>query len=324
MKKNLITMIGILVLFSAGCQSYVQRTVLRSLGRLGEPVPPAPRMITSPLRPDAALAVSWVGHATVLIQIHDRLFMTDPLLTDHIGMIVKRSVGPGLDPAVLEKLDFTLVSHLHFDHFSYGSLDLLPKSGVLVLPEGGLAYAPDFGFREIRELKPWEAIEDQGVEVTAVPVQHFSGRYGFDNAWMPDRGYTGYVIEYRNHAVFIGGDTGYHAEYFKEIGRRFRIDVAILPIAPGRNMGFGVHVGPLGAIRIFKDVGARYLVPMHHGSLMYGSDQRPESAIEQLRRDAAEQLIADRLVDLDVGEQRVLVSRETRTGSIGQFGEIIP
>ena len=265
-------------------------------------------MITTPFLPNAKLAVAWVGHATVLLQIQDKIIITDPFLTNTIGMVVKRSVGPGLDPALLPKVDVTLVSHIHFDHFSYGSLDLLPKNGILAVPLGAAEYTPDFGFQEVHEMKPWDVIEKDGVRVTAVPAQHFTGRYGFDGEWLGELGYTGYVIEYGGYAVFFAGDTGYNPEYFKEIGRRFKIDLALIPIAPGSGAGVGsrVHVNPLGALMIFKDVGAKYMMPMHYGTLFYGPETNPTEPLDRLKDAAARQGLTDRIIGLQVGEQRVL------------------
>ncbi len=300
-------------LLLSSCSGYIQRMVVRSLERMGDPVEPAPQIITTPILDNPPLAVAWVGHATVLLQIGDKVFLTDPLFTDHIGMVVKRYIGPGLDPAALSRVDYTLISHIHFDHFSFGSIDMLPKNGILVVPSGLLRYTPDFGFREIRELKAWEYVEEDGVRVTAVPVQHFSGRYGIDNVWMGQKGYTGYVLEHQGLAVFVGGDTGYHPEIFKEVGRRFRVDVAVLPIAPGSSVGMGsrVHVGPRGALTIMQDLGATYMVPMHHRTMFYGSDGNPFQAIEQLRMIASEEGLRDRIIDLDIGEQRILFQNRT-------------
>lgn len=306
--RLLLFLIALLSLTLAGCSSWASRMAARSISRIGDPIDPPPRMITTPVLNDPELAVAWPGHATVLVQIRDKIFLTDPLFTNTVGMILKRLVKPALDPATLPKVDFTLVSHTHFDHFSFGSLDMLPKNGQLVIPLGALPYTPDLGFREIRELKPWETVEEGGVRITAVPVQHFSGRYGLDNAWMRDRGYTGYVIEYAGKTVFFGGDTGYHPELFKEIGRRFKIDLAILPIFPGALTGPGgrIHVGPGGALMIFQDLGAELMVPMHHRTIAYSSDAPPTEAIESLREQAAALGISHRIIDLDIGEQRIL------------------
>lgn len=301
-----LIIVSLLVL--TGCSSYIQRIVTQSMTRMADPIPAPPHMITTPMLPDAKLAVAWAGHATVLIQIGDKLIITDPFFTKTIGLVARRSVRTGLDPTILPKIDFTIVSHIHFDHFNFGSLDMLPKGGELVIPEGALQYTPDFGFKDVNELKPWDFIERDGVRITAVPVQHFTGRYGFDGAWLGTLGYTGYVVEYRGITVFFAGDTGYNPELFKELGRRFRIDVAILPIAPGGGTGIGgrVHTNPLGALTVFKEVGAKYMLPMHYGTLFYGSDANPTEAIDRLREVATKEGLIDNILDLQMGEQRVI------------------
>ena len=303
-----IAFLATLALSLSGCSSYVQRIVMQSLGRIGESVPAPPHMITTPILPNPALAVSWVGHATVLIQIHDKIIMTDPFLTNTMGYIAKRFVRPGLDPKLLSRVDATLVSHIHFDHFDYGSLDMLPKNGILAVPEGAAEYTPDFGFREVYELKRWQTVVDNGIRITAVPAQHFTGRYGFDGAWLGTLGYTGYVIEHDSVAVFFAGDTGYNPELFKEIGKRFKIDLAIVPIAPGSSTGVGgrIHVGPAGALMIYKDVGAKFMMPMHYGTLFYGSDSNPNEPMERLREIAAREGLLEKIVGLGIGEQCVL------------------
>jgi N-acyl-phosphatidylethanolamine-hydrolysing phospholipase D len=310
MKLRAATVISLttILLTLSSCSSYVQRIVVQSLGRIGESVPAPPRMITTPILQNPTLAVSWVGHATVLIQIHDKIIITDPFLTNTMGFVAKRYVKPGLDPTLLSKLDATLISHIHFDHFDYGSLDMLPKNGILAVPEGAAEYTPDFGFKEVYEMKRWDVVERDGVRITAVPAQHFTGRYGFDVAWLGSLGYTGYVIEVEGITVFFAGDTGYNPELFKEIGRRFKIDLAIVPIAPGSSGGLGsrIHANPAGALMIYRDLGAKYLMPMHFGTLFYGSDSNPNEPINRLRELAASEGLSDKIVGLEIGEQRVL------------------
>ncbi|MBE0558109.1 MAG: MBL fold metallo-hydrolase [Proteobacteria bacterium] len=294
----------------SGCGSVPARFMGKAIERMGDPILPAQHHVSDLLLPHTGLSVLWAGHATVLIQIRDKVFLTDPLFTNTAGMFSRRYIEPGFDPAALSHVDYTLVSHLHFDHFSYGSLDMLPTDGVLLLPFGALAYTPDFGFREIREMQPWESLEEEGLTITAVPVQHFSGRYGVDIPWMRDRGYTGYVIEYGGITVFIGGDTGYHPELFKEIGRRFTIDLAILPIAPVEPrdfMRFG-HVDPAEALEIFSDLKARYMMPMHHRTLLQGFDPTDTFPVEQLQRIAEHREIRERIFVLEIGERREILA----------------
>ncbi|HTY36980.1 MAG TPA: MBL fold metallo-hydrolase [Bacteroidota bacterium] len=299
----------LLALFAfAGCNSYITRIVSQSLGRIGETIPSPPHMIATPYLPNANLAVAWAGHATMVIQIHDKIIVTDPLLTNTLGMVVKRYVKTALDPSLLPKVDATIVSHIHFDHFSYGSLDMLPKGGILTIPLGAADYTPDLGFRKVVEMKPWQMVEEDGLKITAVPVQHFTGRYGFDAAWLGTLGYTGYIIQYKEFTVFFAGDTGYNPEMFKEIGRRYSIDLALIPIAPGSSYGLGsyVHVNPRGALEIFKDVHAKYMVPMHFGTLFYGPTTNPNESLDLLRSVAASEHLSDKVIGLEMGEQRVL------------------
>ena len=219
-------------LAAGGCSSFVTRFIAKSLTDLpGTPDTVASR-IAHPIFQNVGLSVLWVGHATCLIQIGDKVFLTDPIFTETAGMISKRRIEPGILPSSIDKLDYVLISHIHFDHLNYSSLSMLPKSAVMLLPNGGAEYTPELGFSEYHEMKPWTSVEADGVRITAVPVKHFNGRYGFDGAWVHGNTFTGYVIEYEGKTVFFAGDTGYDPDKFIEIGKKFKIDVACIPIAP--------------------------------------------------------------------------------------------
>ena len=225
-------------------------------------------------------------------------------------------VGPGLDVAHVPPLDLVLLSHLHFDHFSPASLAMLEgRIGHLLAPAGGLAYVPDLAFTA-SDLATWERWDDRGMRVTAVPVAHSGWRYGAD-AWM-DGCYTGYVIEHRGLTVYFGGDTAYVRAHFVETARRFpHIDLAILPIAPieprrfiGRN-----HLDPAGALRAFEDLGAARMIPIHFDTFV-NSEDAPGDAPAALQRAMRERAVGDeRVVRLEIGEQRVLIPRAPVSGA---------
>lgn len=314
-RRSAVSAAVVSMLLFAGCNSWSGRMFMLSIERSTDPIADAPRVITSPFIPGAGLAVGGVGHATTLVQIKDKLIMTDPLLNNSVGIVVKRWFKPGLAVDSLRRLDLTLISHTHFDHLNLGSLAQLPTNGDLVVPTGALEFVPDFGFRDLHELAPWESVMVEGMKVTAVPVQHFSGRYGLDRAWFNGIGYTGYVVEYGGITVYFAGDTGWHESYFREVGERFSVDLAIIPIGPGDSprLGGRIHVEPGGAMQIFEQVKAKYLLPMHHGTIPYTQDGLPSSSITTLRQLARERGLGDRLLDLEIGEQRVIVpSAETR------------
>lgn len=309
MTKLHLRILAVVLLFAlSSCSSPLPRFLVRMFSQIPAGIETVENKIANPLRQNVGLSVLWVGHATVLIQIHDKVFITDPIFTNTVGMIAKRLVEPGIDPTSLSKLDYTLISHIHLDHFSYASLDDLPKDGKLVLPFGGLSYTPEFGFKETRELRAWEVMEEEGVRITAVPVRHFAGRYGFDTPWMRDRGFTGYVIEYRGSTIFFGGDTGYDSEIFKEIGRKFSIDVALIPISPIEPRDFmqRVHVDPNEAVQVFEDLQAKILIPMHHRTFVQGFDAKPTTPQEALLKIVDQKGLQQKVIVLAIGEQRIL------------------
>ncbi|MFS8065856.1 MAG: MBL fold metallo-hydrolase [Byssovorax sp.] len=280
-----------------------------------------PNKITRPYRSDARLAVLWVGHATALVQMDDKLILTDPVFTTTIGEVSKRLVEPGLDPESVPRLDVTLISHLHFDHLSLGSLTLLErKIAMLIVPRKGLIYVPDYPF-ESRELPTWSTWESDGLRVTAVPVKHSGYRYGIDRAWM-DQSYTGYVIQYHGLTVYFGGDTAYDRENVAATAARFpSIDLALLPIAPihPRAHMEDKHVDPKEAVQIFQELQARILVPIHFGTFI-NSEDAPGEPIAALRLVAKEsKLDPGALQVLTQGEQRVLIPRVAAApGAIGK------
>jgi N-acyl-phosphatidylethanolamine-hydrolysing phospholipase D len=308
--RIILTSIFILGCFSLmSCSSFIARFITRSI----EDLPSVPDTIAvkieHPVFPHIGLSVLWVGHATCLIQIGDKVFLTDPIFTTTVGLIAKRKIEAGIPASSINRLDYVLISHLHFDHLSFGSLSMLPKNAALILPPGGGEYTPEFGFSDYREMKPWLTFESDGVRVTAVPVKHFNGRYGFDVAWLDENTFTGYVIEYQGKTVFFAGDTGYDPEIFKEIGKRFSIDVALIPIAPIEPHDFmkRVHADPGEALHIFEDVGAKTMIPIHHRTFVQGLDSSLTYAQEQMNMLITDRHLGEHVQILHIGEQHIFI-----------------
>ena len=296
-------------LIITGCSSFFIRFITKSFENLPNSPDTVAAKIAHPIFQNVGLSVLWVGHATCLIQIDDKIFLTDPIFSETAGMISKRRIEPGILPSSIDKLDYILISHIHFDHLNYGSLSILPKSAAVLMPTGSAEYVPEFGFSDYHEMNPWTTFEADGVRITAVPVKHFSGRYGFDGAWLNHNTYTGYVVEYKGKTVFFPGDTGYDPEKFKTIGEKFRINVALIPIAPIEPHEFmkHVHADPEEALHIFDDVHAKIMIPIHHRTFVQGLDSTLTFAENQLRLLASERKLGDRMLILKVGEQRIII-----------------
>jgi L-ascorbate metabolism protein UlaG (beta-lactamase superfamily) len=264
-----------------------------------------------PVRPDARLAVVWIGHATALIQIDDKVILTDPVFTSTVGQLSKRLVEPGIDPEDLPPVDAVLISHLHYDHLSLGSVvEIQKRIRTMLMPPGGTAYLTDFGF-PVYELRTWQAWTRGGLTVTAVPVAHVGGRYGIDSEWM-EGAFTGYVVEYHGMKVYFGGDSAYDQALFAETGQRFpKLDLALLPIAPiePRDIMRHFHMDPREALQAFFDLRAARMVPIHYGTFVNSTDE-PGDALQALKAglaEASKKFRVGMVAPLAIGERRIFL-----------------
>ncbi len=286
-----------LALAAAGCSAAFHETA------------PPPHVVTHVRVAGARLAVTWVGHATMLVQMDDRYVLTDPVFTTLIGGFSRRKVGVPLDPKSLPPLDAVLVSHVHFDHLSLGSLAAIePKVRRLYMPEGGLEYLTDFSFDAV-DLARFETVDDRGLRITAVPVHHVGGRYGLDSTW--SHAFTGYVVQYHGMTVYFAGDTAYSSSDFAATRRRFgHIDLALLPIAPmhPRTIMHALHMDPDEALDAFRDLGAARMIPMHFDTFVDSLDE-PHEARDRLQGLVASRDLGDRVSVLEIGQQAIIIPR---------------
>ncbi len=315
MRRTLLRALALALATSAasGCTlgAAVSTIAGRNLAVIARAPTPVKHKIKDPVRRDARLAVLWIGHATVLVQMDDKFILTDPVFTETVGQLSRRLVEPGLEASELPPIDAVLISHMHPDHLSLGSLEMLEsKIRHLALPSGGLVYLTDFPF-DAFELGTWERWERDGLRITATPVRHPGFRYGIDQEWMVDS-FTGYVIEYHGLRVYFGGDTAYDDRMFVETGFRFPgADLALLPIAPAepRELMRRTHVSPEEAVQVFLDLGARRMMPIHHSTFVNSTDLQGD-ALRRFLAEAREKKLPEGSVQaLGIGEQRVLVKK---------------
>jgi N-acyl-phosphatidylethanolamine-hydrolysing phospholipase D len=295
---------------SLGC-SFVGGVLGRNTAQLFRSPARVPHKVAHPEATAARLSVLWVGHATTLIGIDGRFVMTDPVMTNAVGELSPRLVEPGLDREAVPPLEAVLVSHMHFDHFSFGTLSMLePNVRALFLPVGAREILPRYDF-ESRELPWWSSTERGGFRITAVPVDHVGGRWGLDQAWR-DRGYTGWVIERDGLTVYFGGDTAFDPKSFRATRERFpHIDLALLPICPiaPRDFMRHTHMDPDEALAAFETLGAEVMVPIHFDTFV-NSEDRPGDCGRALRAAIARRKVDPaRVAVLEIGEQRVIIGK---------------
>jgi L-ascorbate metabolism protein UlaG (beta-lactamase superfamily) len=209
--------------------------------------------------------VSWLGHATVLLNVAGRRVITDPALETRIGigrgplkLGPRRLAPPALAPRDLPPLDLVLLSHAHMDHTDLGTLGALPRRTPVVVQPGNRDLVRRF--RQVVEL-PWaETVEVAGVEVTSVEVRHWGARMIHDR----HRGYGGYLLRHGGVSVLFAGDTAY-TDAFARLGRAARVDLAIMPIG-AYDPWIANHASPEETWRMFRALGAEWLLPVHHST----------------------------------------------------------
>lgn len=202
--------------------------------------------------------VTWVGHATALIELGGARLLTDPVLRERLFHL--KRVAPPVDPEHHSGLDAVLVSHLHHDHLDLPSLKLLDGHGVrLVVPAGAGGLASGRGFASVTELAAGDAIRVAGAEVLAVPAVHHGGRV----LSRTKADSLGYVVEADGVRVYFAGDT----DVFDAMADIGELDLALIPVwGWGPGLGSG-HLDPVRAAEALALLRPRLAVPIHWGTL---------------------------------------------------------
>jgi L-ascorbate metabolism protein UlaG (beta-lactamase superfamily) len=217
------------------------------------------------------VALTWIGHASFLAQFSDLNVLIDPNFANWL-FLLKRIKRAGMRIESLPPIDLVLLTHAHFDHFHKPTLRRLPAPKIGLMPWGVGDLARNLGFARILELQWWESFAHGDWKVTLVPTKHWGARMIHDE----HRGYGGFVLEHHGRSLFHAGDSAYF-EGFKEIGRRFAPEIALLPIGAYFPDSFRhVHMGPDEAVRAFRDLQSKWLVPMHFGSFRLSFEELDE------------------------------------------------
>jgi L-ascorbate metabolism protein UlaG (beta-lactamase superfamily) len=170
------------------------------------------------------VALTWIGHASFLIQFTDLNVLIDPNFANWL-FLLKRVKRSGLRIEHLPPIDLVLLTHAHFDHFHKPTLRRLPRPRIAIMPWGVGDLAADLGFERIIELEWWESFERKDWKVTFTPSKHWGARTLHDR----HRGYGGFVLEHQGRRIYHAGDSAYF-HGFEEIGRRLPPEIALLPI----------------------------------------------------------------------------------------------
>ncbi len=264
------------------------------LRRHGKKVRPA-----FPPLENGQVCVTWIGHASFLIQTPEHSVLIDPNWAKWLK-VIKRIKHPGVEIRDLPAIDLVLVTHAHFDHLDRKSLRTIAEGQPIAVPEhvGNLVH--NLGFERVHELAPWQSFNHGNLKITLTPARHWGARVLHDN----HRGFGGFLIEYGNRSILHCGDSAYF-DGFKEIGERAAVEIALLPIgaydAPTKR---DVHMNPEEALRAFVELRAQTMIPMHFGTFRLSYEPLHEPLTRLLDK-ARDMNLLDRLQVLHEGEPRV-------------------
>jgi L-ascorbate metabolism protein UlaG (beta-lactamase superfamily) len=204
--------------------------------------------------PDSA---TYVGHATVLVDLDGTRLLTDPVLRPRVGPLVRHGPLPALH--LTAGIDAVLISHLHHDHADLGSLRRLGRKVPLLVPPGSAGFFARHGFGDVTELAPGDSSKVGALTVTAVEADHDGGRRRGAAEVEP----VGFLIG-GSRSVYFAGDTDLFAAMR---GLVESLDVALLPVGGwGPRLPPG-HLDPEGAARAAALLSPRLAVPIHWGTL---------------------------------------------------------
>ena len=226
--------------------------------------------------PASGLRVTWMGHSSMLVEIDGVRVLVDPVWDQRASPVrwagPKRFFEAPIQLEDLPKIDVVLVSHDHYDHLGKSTIRRLAKlpkmAGTQWVTSLGVgAYLRKFGVKVERIVElDWTqsvSVAETGLEITALPARHFSGRgmfNRFETLW------SSFVVKGARHNVYFGADSGWW-DGFEEIGAKYGpFDLTMLEVGAFNVLWESIHLGPDNAARAFEALGGKGLMmPIHWG-----------------------------------------------------------
>ena len=276
-------------------------------------------------------AITWVGHATMLVQADGLNVLTDPVFSNRASPVQfagpARAQPPGLTIDQLPPIDVVLISHNHYDHLDINTVLALAKKGqgatLFIVPLGIKAWFVDAGVSNVKELDWWDSVTVQGVEFHFTPVQHWSAR------GLGDRSQTlwgGWAVFGIDAHWYFSGDTGYSAD-FTDTQKRFAsrqsaqqgggFDVALLAVGAYEPRWFmkEQHINPAEAVQVHQDLKAKRSVGVHWGTFELTDEPLDQPPKDLAAARTAANISGDEFFLLAIGQTRRIDKRSAAPGT---------
>ncbi|MEW5737574.1 MAG: MBL fold metallo-hydrolase [Myxococcota bacterium] len=219
--------------------------------------------------PASGLRVTWLGHATTLVEVDGQRVLFDPVWSERASPLSwlgpRRWYRPPLALDDVPRLDAVVISHDHYDHLDLPTVRALNARGVtFFVPLGVGAHLRSWGVDAARvvELDWWESKQVGSLEVVCTPSRHASGRFLFD---FGQQLWSGWALKGPTHRVYYSGDTGLFPG-MKDIGERLGpFDVTLIEVGQYHSAWPDWHIGPEQAVTAHQWVQGKLLLPVHWG-----------------------------------------------------------
>lgn len=257
---------------------------------------------------DSADVLTWFGHSSYLIQSAGTTVLVDPVFSKRASFA--QYIGPTSYPgtmvydiAAMPSIDYVIITHDHYDHLDYGSILKLKESVKhFYTPLGVGSHLEHWGIERSRitELDWWQSTEIlPGMNLTATPARHFSGRGLVRNKTL----WASYVFRTGFSSIYIGGDSGYDT-HFKMIGERFGpFDLAILENGQYDENWPNIHMMPEETVQASIDLKADVLLPVHWAKFTLAVHDWNEPAIRVTKKSAE---LNVKITTPKIGEQIII------------------
>ena len=264
------------------------------------------------VNPPDKVQVTWIGHATMLIQYKKINILTDPMFSDRASplnfMGPKRHNPPSVALKDLPEIDYIIISHSHYDHLDKKTVLKIGSGAKWIVPLGLKQWFVRVGLNEddVFEFDWWDMKKFGQTTITATPAQHWSAR----SLW--DRNKTlwaSWILQIGDKTIWYSGDTGYNPHQFNEIGRVFEtIDLALISIGAYEPRWFmkEMHINPEEAVQIHRDIKSKHSIALQWGTFQLTSEPIDDPPLKLKEALIREGIPAEEFELLKIGETKII------------------
>lgn len=245
-----------------------------------------PYVQATPAPASEKLVLTFVNHASFLIQVDGLNILTDPVWSKRVSPFSfagpARVHPPGIEFDKLPKIDIVLISHNHYDHMDSETIKMLENkfSPKFIVPLANSEKMKSFGAKNVVEIDWWDSIQiNYDFKITLAPAQHWSSRTLTDKR---EALWGSFYIDSKTEKIYFAGDTGY-GPHFLEIRKRLGAPtLSLLPIGAYEPRWFmkAMHMNPEEAVLSHLDLESKMSVGMH-----FGTFQLTDEAIDTPEKD---------------------------------------